>query len=111
MQCPKCAVEMVRATATQFGEEYDYCRPCGKELAEIIKSLLADTQRQFDESLKSCKKRYVVPIIDQAKEPDPFARFRKKLIKEELSLCKRYYDMVYRDTAILGEWVGRITKV
>jgi hypothetical protein len=35
MNCPQCSTQMVRAKATNFGPEYDYCRPCGKELAEM----------------------------------------------------------------------------
>ena len=35
MECPKCSGEMVKARATSFGEEYDYCRACKMELAEI----------------------------------------------------------------------------
>lgn len=45
MNCPKCSVEMVKAQATDFGEVYDYCRPCGKELKEFtptLKSLTAE---------------------------------------------------------------------
>lgn len=36
MNCPVCANSMVKARATSFGEEYDYCRTCKKELAEMI---------------------------------------------------------------------------
>lgn len=35
--CPKCSNTMVLAQATAFGEEYQYCRVCKQELAEIIK--------------------------------------------------------------------------
>lgn len=35
MKCPVCSTMMVKARATAYGEEYDYCRPCGKELAEL----------------------------------------------------------------------------
>lgn len=36
MNCPKCSTKMVKARATNFGEEYDYCRFCKKELKEIL---------------------------------------------------------------------------
>lgn len=35
MKCPVCSGEMVKARATSFGEEYDYCRACKKELKEM----------------------------------------------------------------------------
>lgn len=35
MNCPECNSPMIRAKATSFGEEYDYCRSCKKELSEI----------------------------------------------------------------------------
>lgn len=37
MTCPQCNSEMVKAKATDFGQEYDYCRGCKKELSEMIK--------------------------------------------------------------------------
>lgn len=36
MNCPNCDEEMVVAKATDYGEEYLYCRNCKKELKEII---------------------------------------------------------------------------
>lgn len=36
MSCPTCTAEMVKARATAFGEEYDYCRSCKKELKEMV---------------------------------------------------------------------------
>lgn len=36
MNCPHCSDMMVEARASQFGEEYFYCRTCKKELAEIL---------------------------------------------------------------------------
>lgn len=35
MNCPQCKTEMIKAQATDFGEFYDYCRPCKKELQEM----------------------------------------------------------------------------
>ncbi len=35
MNCPNCKNQMVKAKATDFGEEYDYCRVCKKELKEM----------------------------------------------------------------------------
>lgn len=35
MNCPKCANVMVLAKATNFGNTYQYCRTCKKELCEI----------------------------------------------------------------------------
>lgn len=35
MNCPTCKNEMVKAKATNFGDEYDYCRTCKKELKEM----------------------------------------------------------------------------
>jgi hypothetical protein len=35
MNCPICKNEMVKARATNFGEDYDYCRTCKKELKEL----------------------------------------------------------------------------
>lgn len=35
MNCPQCKNLMVKAKATAFGEEYDYCRTCKKELKEF----------------------------------------------------------------------------
>lgn len=37
MKCVECEKDMVQATATNFGEPYWYCRPCKKELSEMIK--------------------------------------------------------------------------
>lgn len=37
MNCPNCLIPMAKARATSFGEEYDYCRQCKKELSEIVK--------------------------------------------------------------------------
>lgn len=39
MNCPQCAMEMIKAKATNFGEEYDYCRTCKKELSEMVPKL------------------------------------------------------------------------
>lgn len=36
MNCPTCSNEMVLAKATEFGEEYQYCRTCRKELKEML---------------------------------------------------------------------------
>lgn len=36
MMCPTCETDMVKAKATAFGEEYDYCRSCKKELKEMM---------------------------------------------------------------------------
>lgn len=36
MQCPSCSNDMILTKATDFGEEYRYCRFCKKELAELI---------------------------------------------------------------------------
>ena len=38
MTCPTCSNDMVKAKATDFGEEYDYCRTCKKELKEMAKA-------------------------------------------------------------------------
>ncbi len=35
MNCPQCTNEMVKAVATNFGDSYDYCRVCKKELSEM----------------------------------------------------------------------------
>lgn len=35
MKCPICKTEIVKAKATDFGQEYDFCRVCKKELAEM----------------------------------------------------------------------------
>ena len=37
MDCPSCSEPMVVAKATDFGEEYHYCRKCKKELKELYK--------------------------------------------------------------------------
>lgn len=37
MNCPQCSNTMVEAKATNFGDTYQYCRTCKKELAEILK--------------------------------------------------------------------------
>lgn len=37
MNCPQCKNEMVKARATNFGQDYDYCRVCKKEHSEMIK--------------------------------------------------------------------------
>ncbi len=45
MTCPQCKNLMVKAKATNFGEEYDYCRTCKKELKEMAETnndVLAD---------------------------------------------------------------------
>lgn len=41
MNCPQCQTEMVKARATNFGEEYDYCRSCKKELKELQQAKVA----------------------------------------------------------------------
>lgn len=35
MNCPKCQNDMIKTRAKNNGEEFDYCRTCKKELAEI----------------------------------------------------------------------------
>lgn len=35
LKCPQCSTEMIKARATNFGEEYDYCKVCKKELKEM----------------------------------------------------------------------------
>ena len=35
MNCPQCQRLMIKAQATDFGEHYDYCRQCKKELKEM----------------------------------------------------------------------------
>jgi hypothetical protein len=35
VNCPICASEMVLAQATDFGDQYHYCRNCKKELSEM----------------------------------------------------------------------------
>lgn len=35
MNCPVCTNPMIRTRATSYGEEYDYCRTCKKELSEL----------------------------------------------------------------------------
>lgn len=49
MNCPKCSTEMVKARASNFGPEYDYCRTCKKELAEIIPGMLAPGEKLVTE--------------------------------------------------------------
>lgn len=34
--CPLCGNDLVLAKATDFGETYEYCRSCKKELSEMI---------------------------------------------------------------------------
>lgn len=51
MNCPQCATEMVKAKATNFGEEYDYCRGCKMELSELI-SLAAESYQKENKPLK-----------------------------------------------------------
>ncbi len=36
MNCPDCATQMILTRASNFGDDYWYCRNCKKELAEII---------------------------------------------------------------------------
>jgi hypothetical protein len=36
MNCPTCSTPMIIAQATQFGEKYDYCKYCKKELKEML---------------------------------------------------------------------------
>lgn len=43
MTCPKCSNDMVTARATNFGDDYSYCRSCKKELAEITREQLSNT--------------------------------------------------------------------
>ena len=35
MNCPICSNKMIKTKATAFGDEYDYCRTCKKELKEM----------------------------------------------------------------------------
>lgn len=42
MNCPQCSTEMVKAKATSFGEEYDYCRTCKKEHKELVRPIRLD---------------------------------------------------------------------
>lgn len=42
MQCPTCGTAMVKARATNFGEEYDYCRVCKKEITEMSPTVGVD---------------------------------------------------------------------
>lgn len=36
MKCPQCNADMISAKATDFGEEYFYCKSCKKELKELL---------------------------------------------------------------------------
>ncbi len=36
MKCPQCSNDMIKTKATAFGEEYDYCKQCKKELKELV---------------------------------------------------------------------------
>jgi hypothetical protein len=36
MNCPNCSVAMILTLATNFGQDYYYCRDCKKELAELM---------------------------------------------------------------------------
>ena len=53
MNCPQCNSEMIRAQATDFGEAYDFCRTCKKELKELQPKV----------------REYVLPAIDFAHAP------------------------------------------
>lgn len=35
MNCPQCKNDMVLTQATNFGDQYHYCRSCKKELSEM----------------------------------------------------------------------------
>lgn len=37
MNCPQCSQIMIEAQATNFGEKYQYCRGCKKELKELLR--------------------------------------------------------------------------
>lgn len=43
MCCPQCSIEMIKARATNFGPEYDYCRICKKEYAELTPKKTEDS--------------------------------------------------------------------
>jgi len=54
MNCPQCFAPMSRAKATDFGEEYHYCRGCKKELSELSlqKNTLSDSSSHGPKSLR-----------------------------------------------------------
>lgn len=57
MNCPACNGLMIKARATNFGSEYDYCRTCKKELSELGSQTMAveySSERHFRLS-KACR--------------------------------------------------------
>jgi formylmethanofuran dehydrogenase subunit D len=48
MNCPQCKNEMVKVRATNFGEDYNYCRVCKKEEKELISDKLENYPDQGD---------------------------------------------------------------
>lgn len=63
MNCPKCTNEMIEAKATAFGEAYQYCRICKKELKEIESAVITSALAAnilVDETNKLTKRTGVI---------------------------------------------------
>lgn len=61
MQCPTCGTAMVKARATNFGEEYDYCRVCKKEITEMAPKVGVDMHGTDSSRLSTCYVRGAEP--------------------------------------------------
>lgn len=65
MNCPICSNTMVQAQATNFGEHYDYCRVCKKELKEMQTAPPRFTVREETVIIvKNVDPRYLLCLIN-----------------------------------------------
>ncbi len=74
MDCPMCGGGMVKARATNFGAEYDYCRACKKEYAEMVKlelpPLSATAANAFDKEMQDLLHTFG-PLVGAGLTPNP----------------------------------------
>src|SRR5271165_5521923 len=63
MNCPQCSNPMILTRATNFGDEYEYCRQCKKELKEMKIAPIKGTETQPDSALEFLLKTSPGPHI------------------------------------------------
>jgi hypothetical protein len=73
MKCPQCSNDMIRTKATAFGEEYDYCRTCKKELKELGYGSANNNVRRFTGEVSQEVKdlAYVSNVVTSGATPMP----------------------------------------
>jgi hypothetical protein len=88
MDCPVCKTQMIKAQATQFGEEYDYCRVCKKELKELEKS-----EDPFSKFIEACSEEHK-KLLEACFPSTPSGADLDKFCKQIVKLTEIFYENV-----------------